>query len=81
MKSTKKCPKCGGGDIYFIPGTINFKENGRNIAFAKIMGFDAIEVDRYICGGCGYSEEYVSGAGLVKIKKAATSSGPVRKLL
>lgn len=81
MKSTKKCPKCGGSDIYFIPGTVNFKENGRNIGIAKLMKFEAIELDRYICGGCGYTEEYISDAGLVRIKKASTSSGPVRKLL
>ena len=79
MKHTKKCPKCSRGDIYIISGTTNYKENGRNIAIAKIMGFEAIKLDRYICGDCGYTEEYISIPDLVRIKNTASSTGPVRK--
>ncbi len=34
MKNTKKCPKCGGSDIIFVPGSAGAYGTGNNIMTA-----------------------------------------------
>ena len=53
MKNTRKCPKCGGSDIIFVPGSAGAYGNGNNIMKGlKIKS--AVPVDRYICTTCGW---------------------------
>ena len=71
MKNTKKCPKCGGSDIIFVPGSAGPYGNGNNIMEGlKIKSIkSAVLVDRYICTTCGFSEEWIDLDYMDKLKK------------
>lgn len=58
MKNTKKCPKCGSSDIFMVKGNAGAYGSGNNIPVGLTI-FTYIPVDRYICGRCGYSEEWI----------------------
>lgn len=60
MKHTGICPKCGGTEILLVKGYI-----GNNIIPA---GWTGAKVDRFLCCGCGYSEEWISQKDIAKIK-------------
>jgi ribosomal protein S27AE len=71
MRSTRVCPKCGSHDI-IIPGSVNLFGSGNNIPTGlTIVGtMGAVKVARYLCGGCGFIEEWVDNPeDLKKIKK------------
>ena len=57
MKNTRKCPKCGGSDIIFVPGSAGPYGNGNNIMKGlKIKSVkSAVPVDRYICTSYGFT--------------------------
>ena len=65
MKNTKICPKCGGVDILTIKGNAGAYGAGNNIA----LTWSYVLVDRYLCGSCGYSEEWVDTSAVPKLKK------------
>ena len=71
MKNTRKCPKCGGSDILFVPGSAGAYGNGNNIMKdLKIKSIkSAVPVDRYICTTCGFSEEWIDLDYMDKLKK------------
>lgn len=71
MKNTKKCPKCGGSDIIFVPGSAGPYGNGNNIMEGlKIKSIkSAVPVDRYICTTCAFSEEWIDLDYMDKLKK------------
>ena len=71
MKNTRKCPKCGGSDIIFLPGSAGPYGNGNNIMKGlKIKSVkSAVPVDRYICTRCGFSEEWIDLDYMDKLKK------------
>ena len=55
MKNSKLCPKCGSNRVLLARES---EMSQRNIL---PMGmFDYVEVDRWVCCGCGYSEEWVN---------------------
>lgn len=56
MKYTYQCPKCGGQEIIRIAGEVGAYGSGNNIPTST---FSAITVTRYVCCGCGYSEEWI----------------------
>nr|WP_072537713.1 hypothetical protein [Anaerococcus mediterraneensis] len=68
MKNTNKCPKCGSSDIIKIPGYAGAYGTGNNI-MVGISIKSAVPVDRYLCGDCGYSEEWIDTEYIEKIKK------------
>ena len=51
MKNTRKCPKCGGSDILFVPGSAGAYGTGNNIMTGNTI-MSAVPVDRYICTRC-----------------------------
>ena len=55
MKNTKKCPKCSGEDILVIRGLV--RDSGDNFIPAGFL--NNIPVHRYVCGNCGYTEEWI----------------------
>ncbi|OGN89927.1 MAG: hypothetical protein A2Y88_10945 [Chloroflexi bacterium RBG_13_48_10] len=63
------CPKCGSNEIIRIPGQAGAYGSGNNIP----VGFwitSAIKVTRYLCGHCGFSEEWIdSPEDLEKLKE------------
>lgn len=69
MKNQKVCPKCGGTDILIVDGSVGGYGTGNNIMLGASI-FSAIDVDRYICCSCGYTEEWVNMEDMEKIKKS-----------
>ena len=69
MKNTKICPKCGGSEIIRIDGYAGAYGSGNNIMLGATI-FSAANVNRYVCCRCGYSEEWIDGADLEKLKKS-----------
>ena len=61
MKTTGKCTKCASADILKIPGRAGLFGSGNNIAVGATI-FSAVKVTRYLCGRCGYCEEWVESA-------------------
>ena len=64
MKNTKRCPKCGCTDI------LKVKDTGGNATNALMLGFmSSVLVPRYVCCGCGYTEEWVDESDLWILKE------------
>lgn len=68
MKFNKCCPKCGGTDIAVVDGYAGAYGTGNNI-MTGVTIFSAIPIDRYICGVCGYTEEWIRQEDLKKLAK------------
>lgn len=56
MKNTGKCPKCDSSDIIRIPGWRGSHGAGNNVPTGW---FGAARVTRFLCGKCGFSEEWI----------------------
>lgn len=69
MKTTRICPKCGGRDILRIEGTTGPYGAGNNIQTGFFFS-SAVLVHRYVCGDCGYSEEWIDREDIPKLKKS-----------
>ena len=69
MKKTKRCPKCGSGRILKLNGD-DWQPWRRGIFTGRTI-FSALPVDVYVCGDCGYMEEWVPKAWLPKLLKRA----------
>lgn len=54
MKQSSKCPKCAGREILRIEGVVGPSGNG-----IPTGGFLPIKVARYVCAGCGFTEEWI----------------------
>ena len=66
------CPKCSSRQIIVIPGSVNMFGAGDNIPTGMniVGGLDVVKVTRYLCGGCGFIEEWVEDPkDLEKIKR------------
>lgn len=69
MKTTGKCAKCGSTEVLRIPGQVGAFGAGNNIPAGKTL-FSSVKVARFLCGQCGYSEEWVeSAADLQKLRE------------
>ena len=68
MKNSNSCPKCRSNDIIKIPGKAGAYGSGNNIMTGMSI-FSAVLVDRYVCGQCGFSEEWIDTTDLPKLKK------------
>ncbi len=75
MKTTGTCPKCGGRDVLKVKGDSGPYGVGSNIK-TGITIFSAVLVDRYICCGCGYVENWIDKEAISKLRK----SGRIQKL-
>ena len=70
MKNTRICPKCGGTDIAIVDGSVGAYGSGNNIMIGATV-FNAVKVDRYICGSCGFTEEWINRDGLDRLARSA----------
>lgn len=75
MKTTRNCPKCNGCDIMRVDGYAGAYGTGNNV-MTGITIFSAVNVNRYICMTCGYTEEWIDKEDLQKIR----NSGKARKV-
>lgn len=69
MKNTRICPKCNSSDILIVDGYAGAYGSGNNIMTGATI-FSAVNVNRYICCSCGYTEEWINQEDIEKVKKA-----------
>jgi len=75
MKNSKKCPKCNGDNILIAPGWVGSHKSGQYIRMPGFHLLSAdIKIDRYVCGTCGYVEEWVPNAD--DLQKLREKLGP-----
>lgn len=66
MKHSHHCIKCNSSEILKIHGSTAW--GNQNYIYSG--GLKPVLVTRYLCGECGYSEEWVDDPkGLVKLQK------------
>ena len=74
MKNTHTCPKCNSQEILRIEGRIGGYSGGNDIP-AGGFSFRTVKVTRYLCGSCGFSEEWIDASeDLHKLKEKYGSS-------
>ena len=74
MRTSSKCPKCRSTEIVHIPGTVSAYGAGNNIAVGT-FAWSSIKVSRYLCGSCGFSEDWIDETA--DIKKLRETFGSV----
>lgn len=57
MKNTHICPKCDSSDIIRVPGPASVGYTQNKVPTGWMSSGN---VDRYVCGVCGYSEEWIA---------------------
>ena len=67
MKLTNTCPKCGSSDIVRFDGYTGAYGTGNNIMTGATI-FSTVNVNRYVCCSCGYSEEWIDTEDIEKLK-------------
>ena len=74
MKNTHTCPKCNSQEIMRIEGRMGGYSGGNDIP-AGSFSFRTVKVTRYLCGSCGFSEEWIDAPeDLHKLKEKYGSS-------
>ena len=58
MKDTNQCPKCGSNHILRIEGYTGAYGAGNNVRTGLSI-FNSVNVHRYLCCDCGFSEEWI----------------------
>ena len=72
MKIKKICPKCQSADIVRIDGYAGAYGSGNNILIGKTI-FSAVNVNRYICCNCGFTEEWIDKKDIEKVRNSEKS--------
>ena len=71
MKNTKICSKCGGSDIVVVSNDGHPDATyGNNIQTGMTVLSGNIYIKRYICCGCGFSEEWIDQSDIATLKKS-----------
>jgi hypothetical protein len=61
MKNSHKCPKCQSREIVKIPGASRPAGIGNSVRVG-FWAVNGIPVTRYLCGSCGYIEQWIDAA-------------------
>ncbi len=69
MKNTNTCPKCGKHDIVRFDGYAGPYDSGNHVKTGSTV-FSAVNVNRYICLSCGFTEEWIDTCDLDKVEKS-----------
>lgn len=67
MKYTARCPKCGSTDIVRVDGYTGAYGSGNNVMVGATI-FSGVNVNRYVCCGCGFTEEWIDREDIEKVK-------------
>ena len=76
MKNSEKCIKCGSDEVVRFDGYAGPYGVGNNIMVGKSI-FSAVNVNRYVCCKCGYSEEWIDKEDLDKVKFSKRAKGNI----
>ncbi len=66
MKHTGNCPKCHSDYIIRIDGYTGAYGTGNNIITGNTI-FSAVNVNRYVCCDCGFTEEWIDNEDIAKV--------------
>ena len=70
MKNSKICPKCRSTDVIRVPGDARGYGAGNNIVVGRSILMKFVLVTRYLCGSCGFSEEWIDSPGdIAKVRE------------
>jgi predicted RNA-binding Zn-ribbon protein involved in translation (DUF1610 family) len=69
MKNTNTCPKCGKHDIVRFDDFAGAYGSGNHVMTGSTV-FSAVNVNRYICLDCGFTEEWIDTCDLDKVEKS-----------
>jgi predicted nucleic-acid-binding Zn-ribbon protein len=75
MKTSQTCPKCGHGEILFLPHIADRddRDNVRPLSlFVRHYDYKDVEMgtlQAYVCRGCGYTELYTLNAAALPVDK------------
>lgn len=71
MKNAGKCPKCSSRNIIYVPFRAGKSKTGKwNNTVIWLSALKSAKIDRYVCGDCGYTEEWIANTDdLANIKK------------
>ena len=75
MKHTKTCPKCHAVDIVRFDGYAGAYGAGNNVMTGSTI-FSAVNVNRYVCCACGYTEEWIDKEDIEKIVNSKKAKRP-----
>ena len=67
MKNKKICPKCQSREILRFDGFVGGYGSGNHLITGATV-FSAVEVNRYVCCGCGFTEEWIDEEALAKVR-------------
>ena len=71
MKNTNTCPKCQKHNIVRFDGSTGPYGTGNNIYLGTTMFSQIhVNVNRYVCCDCGFSEEWIDTCDLNKIEQS-----------
>lgn len=65
MKTTGKCPKCGGTDVYHNNGTFHYSDR----SFIPTWMFGRAPLTTFICASCGFIEDYLDVTKVNHVEK------------
>ncbi len=66
MKKTGMCPKCSSSDVVRMDGYVGPYGSGNNLQTGKTI-FSAVNVNRYVCLTCGFTEEWIDREDLERV--------------
>jgi len=69
MKNTGTCPKCKSNDIVRIDGYVGPYGSGNNVIVGRTI-FSTVNVNRYICCSCGFTEEWIDAEDIASIAES-----------
>ncbi|MBQ8926903.1 MAG: hypothetical protein IJ055_01335 [Oscillospiraceae bacterium] len=69
MRQTKQCPKCGSRDILYFANDGFMDSSSKGIAVGLTV-FSNVNVERYICCGCGYTEQWVAKQDIEELRRS-----------
>jgi ribosomal protein S27AE len=69
MKNNSPCPKCGGTDILHLGD--ERATPYANVVLTGATVLSAVQVHRYVCCDCGYSEEWFEKEDISQLRKKA----------
>lgn len=67
MKHTRRCPKCGSNEIYRVEAVVGNGYGSGNVIPTGLLG--VIKVNRYVCGNCGFCEEWIDEKEVNALKR------------
>ncbi len=71
------CGKCGQADVY--RSEVSARSSDRVTLKEGVVGKDASSVTRYVCGGCGYLEYYLSQEQDLRSVRESWEKVPTRR--